>query len=126
MGFVLLAIWLAATQHCGLEAAGLLETHSEDGAVPLCCSSSGPCTQDGCTLVERGSLAPSNTVLKIPAPALNECICRLCTRLVIPVVASEPALEFAHAADEPRGWVPMWHFVRRAAQPPRAPSVIQA
>lgn len=125
-GFLLLAIWLAATQHCGLEAAGLLANHSEDGSVPFCCSNSGPCTQDGCTMVERGSFTPSNATVKVPTPLLNECVCLLCTHLVIPVAASEPALEFEQGVGEPLGWVPTWHFARRAAQPPRAPSLIQA
>lgn len=125
-GLLLLAIWLAATQHCGLEAAGLLETHSADGSAPICCSSNGPCMQDGCTLVERGSFTPSNSSVKVPAPALQECLCLLCAHLLVPDAAFEPAPELAQGVEEPLGWVPTWHFERRAAQSPRAPSVIQA
>lgn len=125
-GFLVLAVWLAATQHCGLEAAGLLDTHPGEGTAPLCCSSNGPCTQDGCKLVERGSFTSSNATVKVPLPLLNECVCLLCAHLVVPVDASEPLQGFAQGVDEPLGWVPTWHFERRAAQPPRAPSLIQA
>lgn len=125
-GFLVLAIWLAAAHHCDLEAAGLLDTHPGEGTAPLCCSSNGPCTQDGCVLVERGSFTSSNATVKVPMPLLNECVCLLCAHLVVSVAASEPSLEFARGIDEPLGWVPTWHFERRAAQPPRAPSLIQA
>jgi hypothetical protein len=126
LGFLVLAIWLTATQHCGLEAAGLLEAHPEEGTAPFCCSGDGPCMHDGCALVERGSFTSSNATVNVTIPLLNECVCLLCAHLVVRVDASEPLQGFAQGVDEPLGWVPTWHFERRAAQPPRAPSLIQA
>ncbi len=125
-GFLLLAVWLVATQHCGLEAADLIQTGSDDGSAPLCCTSSGPCTHDGCTLVERGSFPSSSSTVKVTAPVLHEGLCILCAHLLVPVMLSEPLPGFTQGDLEPLGWVPTWHFERRAAQSPRAPSVIQA
>jgi hypothetical protein len=117
-------MWLVATQHCGLEAAGVWDavTGSEHAA---CCAADG-CGHDGCDLVERESIPTTNFSLKVPAPQLFDCVHFLCMQAIQPVIVTEPSAEFAEGVERPLGWVPAWHFTRRAAQPPRAPSLIRA
>lgn len=119
--FALLAFWLMATQHCGLEAAGLLDNHPES-ASPVCCNGQGHCTHDGCDLVERGSITSSNGSIKVPMPSMHECVCLLCLQ-VVALSFVEPAKESVQGIDKPLGWVPTWHFERRAAPSPRAPAL---
>jgi len=121
--FVLLAIWLAATQHCGLEAAGVWEAHNAETA-DTCCSEQDRCTHDGCEVVEGSSVAPSTASVKTPVPALQICHCVVCAFDVLPALLAEPTIDDARVVDGPLDWVPTWHFERRAAQSPRAPSSI--
>lgn len=123
--FLLLAIWLTAMQHCTLEAADLWDSH-DDSAIPVCCSSSGTCTHDGCNIVERGPVTASSMPVKAPVPTLNECLCMLCVQHILPDTEVECSAEFAQQAIFSAGWVPVWHFERRTAHSPRAPSLIQA
>ncbi len=73
-------------------------------------------------MVEQGEFTLSKSLVKVPAPLANACDCLLCLQLVIPFDESPPALEFAKGTEDPIAWVPVWHFDRRAAQSPRAPS----
>ncbi|MFT3831691.1 MAG: hypothetical protein QM691_18500 [Opitutaceae bacterium] len=120
--FVLLGLWLIATQHCGLEAAGVLDEHAEESTF-ACCSESGPCVHDDCGQIERGSLPGTSTTLKLSPPALHACTCALRLLLNPPVFTPEPAIGHAARLEQSVGWVPTWHFTRRAAQSPRAPSL---
>ncbi len=122
LAFVLLGSWLIATQHCALEAAGWLDSHAEDASF-VCCAETGPCTHDGCGQIERGSLPGSGASLKVTPPALHMGPCALCLLLAPPASSPEPAVRYAAWADHAVGWVPAWHLARRAAQPPRAPSL---
>lgn len=121
---LLLACWLPATQHCGLEAAGLLPAAHADEAGPACCAEDGaaPCERDGCDLVESASYLKAGLSLKAPAPDLLLCA-RLFHLSPAPgTVRSEPAMPVV-AAENPAGWVPVRHFARRAAPRSRAPSL---
>lgn len=120
--FALLAVWLVATQYCGMEAAGIWDSASDSSG---CCSEPGPCSKDGCEVVERGAFA-SSSVLKVPAPEFQACTCMLCARLLVPALIIEPSAKFADGMERPAAWVPEWHFERRTALSPRAPSLIQA
>lgn len=122
---ILLAVWLTATQHCALEAAGLWGGSDKEKS-HACCSSNGPCTEDGCHVVERSSIPASNLSVKVPAPDLLTCTFLLYMQLIVPNTIVEPSAEYAEGIERPLGWVPTWHFERRAAPSPRAPSVILA
>lgn len=113
------ALWLPATQHCELEAIGLLEAHSTPDTG--CCATDSGCHHDGCELVENPTYQVSNNLAKVPAPELADCACWLCLQLVAQQSAAEryQLLAFAEESGE---WVPSWHFDRRAACSPRAPS----
>lgn len=125
---LMLAVWLASSQHCGLEAAGIIAQDASHGsphtATSSCCSDTGnPCSHDGCNVVESGTINPAVSFLKAPAPSLVVCACFICLQLVAPDVSAEPTLVAADL-DRPKDWVPAWQFVRRAAPLSRAPSLI--
>lgn len=124
IAIVLLALWLPTTQHCGLEAAELIAAEIPHGAEAKCCEmGDSPCTHDGCNVVESSLIKSSSDPLKVPTPSLAACACLLCLQLVPPVVAAEPIFAVT-ASESPEHWVPVWQFVRRAAPPVRAPSLV--
>lgn len=117
-----LALWLWGTQHCTLEAAGLLD----DTPLAAECDSGddGHCVADGCDNVENGAYRVADSAVDVPAPEAICPDCCLCLALLAPL-AEEPvcfATETPVARD--LNWVPVWHFERRTAQPPRAPSLL--
>ncbi|WP_415909263.1 hypothetical protein [Oleiharenicola sp. Vm1] len=121
---VLLTLWLPATQHCGLEAAGLIAADAPHGAHEGCAKANcDHCTHDGCNVVEGGFVKSSHEALKAPTPPLVACTRFLCLQLLPPVLAIEPNLAVSESAF-PDDWVPVWQFVRRAAPLSRAPSLI--
>jgi hypothetical protein len=124
---IMLAIWLASSQHCGLEAAGIFArdtSHSAPHAATLgCCPSTcNSCSHDSCNVVENGTVSRAVSHLKAPTPSVVACTFSICLQLVTPEVSVEPTLVAADL-DRPKDWVPAWQFVRRAAPLSRAPSL---
>ncbi|MGH7945606.1 MAG: hypothetical protein ACREF9_11420 [Opitutaceae bacterium] len=118
----LLAFWLIATQHCALEAAGVLDAHS-DGEAAGCCSAANGCATDGCATVEGGAYRPDSAPAAIAAPQLTICLFLADWNITAPppdILASDIT---AGHFERPLEWVPTWRFVQRAAPSPRAPSV---
>jgi hypothetical protein len=75
-------------------------------------------------MVEGITYKPSaDLLLKVLVPDLLACSCFLCLQLVHPDLGIE-LLTPVVAAEKPQAWVPIWHFVRRAAPLSRAPSVL--
>ncbi|MBI2814468.1 MAG: hypothetical protein HYX71_09300 [Opitutae bacterium] len=112
---LLAALWLPATAHCGLEAAGLLVKSSA-------CAAAVDCAGDGCRQVEEGFFKQSAAALKVLAPELLACDCLRCLQLVAQA-ALVAAADFSPVSFErPQSWVTRWTFERRAALPARAPS----
>jgi hypothetical protein len=121
---VLLALWLPITQHCGLEAAGLIAQEPAHAPAAKCCEKdTDPCTHDGCQVIEGHLLKHSNDVVKVQMPTLAACTCFLCLQLLTPGLDAEPALTVVES-DRPQHWIPVWQFVRRAAPLSRAPSLL--
>ncbi|MDO8544824.1 MAG: hypothetical protein Q7S40_30640 [Opitutaceae bacterium] len=117
----MVAFWLLATQHCGLEAAGVWHG---DEHVATCCATASGCVNDGCSVVEGGNYNPAVNPLKVSAPDLLSCICLFCASSV-PVDALDDAGWIATVfLERPPDWVPTWQFVQRAALSPRAPSLV--
>jgi hypothetical protein len=114
---------MPATQHCGLEAAGLIAAHGEHGGNATCCETSTPCSHDGCEIVEGVAFKPTLDSLQVSAPDLVACTCFLCLQLVYRDLSAEPVTPVV-AVEESQAWVPVWHFVRRAAPLSRAPSIL--
>ena len=120
---VVMAVWLFATQHCGLEAAGLFAGHDESVEGSSCCSSSGGCENDGCATVEDGAYRPDQSALVISAPVLSvDAFLVLCDVIPPQLLQAELALP-RDGFERPREWVTTWQFVQRAALSPRAPSL---
>lgn len=101
-----------------------LDWQGDEATSSGCCASSQQCAEDHCDLVEQGSAITSSVLLKVPMPILQACSCLVCLGLIAAPLDAEPSLALAQGIDEPLGWVPTWHFARRAAQLPRAPSAI--
>jgi hypothetical protein len=106
---VLLATWLPATAHCKIEQLpgfAFLECADE-------CSPPADCDSDGCAIEDASYKAPDNGSI---VPSL------VCVSIVVVVAPSqEQAFQVAKLPDPPE--LPQnWHFSRRAALPPRAPS----
>jgi hypothetical protein len=116
VAMLVLALWLPATQHCALEAAGCLPAMCAEP----CADSSGH--DDGCDVVENGLYKPSLDFVKAPAPALQFGVCLLCLTRVQEQILVVHTKAPPNAVDRPREWVAVWQFVQRAAPPSRAPS----
>lgn len=122
-----LALWLGATQHCNLEAAGILASNTDAASGNGCCAGSDVgCATDGCESVENTAYRTASDSIAVDAPAFVCCQCLVCFSLdfspteVVTISASCTDLE------RPLDWVPTWQFVQRAALSPRAPSLIVA
>lgn len=119
--FLLALAWVPVTQHCELEAIGLIAnqcdsiTHAEGHS----------CVGDACNQLESGAYKPTNGSLKAPSPVLMACACVMCSGIVavIPPAVELPSRIIVEPPPELR---PTWRFVRRAAPLSRAPSSIQA
>jgi hypothetical protein len=120
-----LTIWLGATQHCNLEAAGIFDHETETGRV-CCTGSEHGCRVDGCMEVESGSYRPSASTTLVALPATLGCCCYLCNVLVTPPTEVTLAVKVRVAVGQIKPWVPAWHFERRAVAVPGAPELILA
>lgn len=122
VAIVFLALWLPVTQHCCLEAAGLL-AETQNPAPTTCCETGNWCSHDVCSAVESGVIKDGRTAFKVLPPDFSPCLCLLCLRLSLPDLLDESVL-LVSAPEHPLDWVPTWQFVRRAAPLARAPSLL--
>lgn len=125
LALCMVACWLLATQHCALEAAGVLEVGCGEMDGQHDCNTTEH-SNDGCRTVEGGGYKLTNGPVKVSSPQLVCYLCLVC--LDAAEAASRLAVEppFWHIAERPPEWVPTWHFAQRAALSPRAPSLILA
>ena len=119
----LLAFWLVATQHCGLELAGLFAAHHDEFDAAGCCSSSDGCATDGCATVEEGAYRLGNAAPAIASPLLNACLWSVVWNLNEPQRDLRADVAFRSPFEQPLDWLATWQFVQRAAPSPRAPSL---
>lgn len=123
VAFVLLALWMPATQHCGLEAAGLIAADSGDKSVACCDPTATVCAYDSCHVIDQFAPKTANDSLQVPTPDFVACACLLCIQLLDRELSAAADVSIV-ATDQPMGWVPTWHFARRAAPLPRAPAIL--
>ena len=94
-----------------------------------CCKSAeGACNAEACSLVEGGDYAPSSLKIKVTAPVFSSCVCLLCDVVgkMLPVDTGMGVSAIRTSFERPEDFNPTWQFVQRAAQPPRAPSLVLA
>ncbi len=120
-----LTVWLGASQHCNLEAAGVFDHQTATGRA-CCPGSEYGCNVDGCKAVESGAYRPSASTALVALPAPLECCCYLCNILVTPPTEVTLAVKVRVAVEQIKPWVPAWHFERRAVAVPGAPALILA
>ena len=120
----LLAFWLVATQHCGLESAGLFAAHESASDATGCCASSDGCATDGCEMVEEGAYRSDNAGLAIMSPQLSACPWPMVWSIDVPARESRAEVSFRRQFERPLDWLPTWQFVQRTALSPRAPSFV--
>ncbi len=118
-----LAVWLAATQHCVLEAAGVWEGGHDEEASTCCPDTPSNCEHDGCEVVESGSVVASTSAAKVSAPEWQALWLVLMAERVEPQALSGRLAVRPAERTRSLEWVPIRHVVRRAAPVPRAPSV---
>ena len=120
--FALLTLWLPATMHCRLEAAGFFAAHDECAAENEQPASSGTdCKDDACPTVEEALFKESGVALAITAP--GECHLPDALTLLIAADASTAAPELSPTRHVPPAELAVgWQFSARAAPPARAPS----
>lgn len=122
MLYVLLAfLWVPLTQHCELEALGFIEKT----CAPVASNEGHSCGGDSCNELENGGYKPSSDGIKVAAPHLLAFACAIRLNLA-PVDPTVAEISLLPTAESPLDWVPSWQFVRRAAPPSRAPSLIVA
>ncbi len=117
----LLALWLPATLHCDLEAAGL-------GPLFHCADGHGAdehddgASRDACDLLESGTFKLAANTAVLPPPAL--CSCLLCLVAPLPTITLTPTpTGVTDRIAAPPEVARTWHFLVRAALPSRAPSL---
>jgi hypothetical protein len=118
------AVWLVATQHCGLEAAGILGSHESEAST--CCVGASGCATDGCATVEEGAYRPDDGSPAITAPSLGTCLALICWSHTCAPPELRADISLYGGFERPREWVTTWQCVQRAALSPRAPSLVLA
>ncbi|CAM2962743.1 hypothetical protein [Rariglobus hedericola] len=118
--FVLLALWLPATQHCDLEAAGLelfnFGEHHESACAEIC-------NQDACQSIEDASYLKNASSLRVLPPPVSFEFCLL-SLLIAPVLVESEPVSLAGDPPELQALHRTWQFIRRTALPVRAPDCV--
>ncbi len=122
---ITLTVWLGASQHCNLEAAGIL-THHEESCASHCPDSLDGCHTDGCHVVESSAYRVSASSSLVAVPSLMACDCLICLSLVAPPFDDALSVWVLTSIDRVQHWVPAWHFERRTVAAPGAPSSLIA
>jgi hypothetical protein len=118
--FLLLALWLPATNHCELTAADLVG-QAEGGHCSMPCDTN--CEPDLCSIIEGDAYSMAAIELRIlpPSVSLETCLLLL---FATPEVDVRPPVPFVCAPPELESLHRTWSFVRRAAPLARAPSLL--
>jgi len=115
---MLLALWLPATLHCDLEAAGvanILGCHDHRAAGPAFG------IDDHCHSIEGVSYKLDFAFIKTQPPA--DAVLQILADPGVSAAATPPRLITVESDAAPPELVRTWHFATRAAPPARAPSI---
>jgi len=123
VALLLLALWLPATQHCGLEAAGIvgsaIDCHDAGSCDPE--TEQTACDLDNCQTIEDATYKAKQIYVQLAAPVELACLC--CLDVISPKTIIVSLLSPARS-DAPPELAPSWQFATRAAPAPRAPSIL--
>ena len=117
VALAVLALWLPATLHCALEAAGfeiVFVCHDHDTQA----ASDNHCDDDACHAIEDAAYT-AVALTKLVGDVLFSVVALLPEPLELPAAAISP-----ERTDVPRELRRGWQFITRAAPPARAPSVL--
>lgn len=119
--FLLLAVWLPATNHCALEASELIEALVCDHEAAADDACDHDCSAEVCERVESASFGKDIKLLKVLPPPLALAAF---AGLLAPV-GPDPSPPPAVRTDSPEVRLVQrtWVFAQRAAVPARAPAV---
>jgi hypothetical protein len=117
--WLLVALWLPATMHCQLEAAGLGESHQDSCCAGETADTGTDCLGDACANIEASLIKDSAPELYLGAPA---SLCPFCCAALVSAARTEPILSPERHAP-PLELKVAWQFLERAAPPARAPSL---
>lgn len=117
---LMLALWLPASAHCRLEAAGA------NLGTDCCGEASTPAAAPGCDLnvcspLEGAVPNPASALMSVPAPVLCHCLFAPLSIPPVSVACSPPVTGIVEASTAPPEIVQSYHFVVRTALPARAP-----
>ncbi|MBE36111.1 MAG: hypothetical protein CMI16_11265 [Opitutaceae bacterium] len=121
---LLLTLWLPATQHCGLEAAGLMPSSMECHDSDQDCDAPKPqtaCESDNCELIEDAVYKAKQNRVELAAPMIQSCLC--CLTKISPETIIVRMISPARS-DVPLEMAPSWQFISRAAPIARAPGYL--
>ena len=122
VALLMVTLWLPATQHCGLVAAGLVRSSvSQDGS-KCDCPPGSPCGKDNCQNLELNLAGPASDNFVVVVPQATLCICHICLRCLELNQVAESAASPKFFI-EPFELARTWQFQRRAAPSPRSPSL---
>jgi hypothetical protein len=114
---LLLSLWLAASQHCGLDAAGLDFFGHTDHPTGSCETN---CPEEECPAIEGGTYTAAASSLRLLAPEAVPPVSDG-VRLVPVATALPSGVKPVTAGSEVEAIPRTWCFERRAALPARAP-----
>lgn len=119
VALLLLALWLPATQHCDLEAAGFL--HQEEHATHADESCSHACKNDVCATVEGAAYSKISASLTVPPPTVTVLFV---LAEITSLIRETPGSDIAREGGPPeiQALTRTWQFARRTALPVRAPN----
>jgi hypothetical protein len=117
--WLLVALWLPATMHCQLEAAGMGEAQHDSCCTGETADSGTDCLGDACGNIENSLIKDSAPELYLASPIT---VCPLCSAALVRAACAEPVLSPKRHAP-PSELTVAWQFIERAAPPARAPSL---
>lgn len=121
IALLLVTLWLPATQHCELVAAGLLQSTVAQDGTKCDCPPGSPCSKDNCQNLDLNLSSPVSENFIIVVPQATLCSCPICERCLDlnPIAESAASPKFFV---EPSAQARPWQFQRRAAPAPRSPT----
>lgn len=118
---LLVTLWLPATLHCQLEAAGLGESHHDDCCPEQSAPTGTDCLGDACANIETSLIKESAPDLNLAAPVGHHLFCGIAPAILRAALVAPALSPTGHAP--PLELKVTWQFVERAAPPARAPSL---